>query len=236
MSSNLSVLLPDSIVRDARPLPVKGEKDGHKTRCCQISNHYRLARTSIGSSTFDKIPFNVDQLDRFYDKTMACSQCMATFGDEEWDTEGYQILAMKCPSKKKYNYFSHGLCYHCAVVKQGSKDSVPVRDKPTKTKKSPRNTRKQTREKSSEVLFDIIQELKGRCDLDDDRWIERVWDEMRVLLASTGSEFQKRHPEINFKKIQKPSPSHEISSHRVYRHSPHKKQKHSPKKNHKKTQ
>ena len=54
-------------------------------------------------------------------------------------------------------------------------------------------------------MFKIVQDLKDQCDLDDDRWIERVWDEMRVLLASTGSDFQKRHPEINFKKIQKPS-------------------------------
>ena len=117
MESNFAVL-PDSI-------------KSPKPSGCHISRHFRMTRTSIGSSTFDKIPFNVDQLDRFYDKTMACSQCMATFGDEEWDTEGYQILAMKCPSKQKYNYFSKGLCHHCAVVKQGSKDSVPA-DKPTK--------------------------------------------------------------------------------------------------------
>ena len=188
MESNFAVL-PDSI---KSPKPSR----------CHISRHFRMTRTSIGSSTFDKIPFNVDQLDRFYDKTMACSQCMATFGDDEWDTEGYQILAMKCPSKKKY--FAQGLCHNCAMIKEGTIEKVI----PTTTKPVPKSTTRndrQTRKKSSEILFKIVQDLKDQCDLDDDRWIERVWDEMRVLLASTGSDFQKRHPEINFKKIQKPS-------------------------------
>ena len=86
------------------------------------------------------------------------------------------------------------------MIKEGTIEKVI----PTTTKPAPKSTTRndrQTREKSSEVLFKIVQELKDQCDLDDDRWIERVWDEMRVLLASTGSDFQKRHPEINFKKF-----------------------------------